>query len=137
MLHENPDVSLFNRRIAAAGRPNVRPRVFRGHATISMRRYNRDRSHGRVIATTRATTWTRRRDRDASSTMTTTTSVFFFRDDGRHRMTRRKLPVVRQEAVCQDEPSPLITFQVVRPFEKPAFHLRPAALRFAHAVGFA
>lgn len=49
-------------------------------------------------------------------------------------MTRRKLPVIRQEAVWQDEPSPLITFQVVCPFEKPAFHLLPAvlALRVAH-----
>ena len=31
------------------------------------------------------------------------------------------LPVVREETVAQDKPSPLVTLDVIGPFEKPAF----------------
>jgi len=30
-------------------------------------------------------------------------------------------PVVRQQAIAQDEPSPLVSLDVISPFEEPAF----------------
>lgn len=32
-----------------------------------------------------------------------------------------KLPVIREQAVAEDKPSPLVTFQVVGPFKEPSF----------------
>lgn len=33
----------------------------------------------------------------------------------------KKLPVIREQAVTEDKPAPLVTFQVVGPFKKPSF----------------
>lgn len=34
-----------------------------------------------------------------------------------------RVPVVGEESVMKDKPSPLVSFEVVRPFEQPALHL--------------